>query len=225
MGLRPARTCREVKGQPWARISKRKPRKSYIKGAPHPKVRQFNMGSDKRYELEVELQSTHPVNIRDNSLESARQAANKYAEKKLFQNFYLQVVPYPHLVVRESTSLGVAGADRISKGMKRAFGRPKGRMALLHKGDAVLRARIMKKDLSILKEAFRRARLKMPGDFTLNVRDITADSINMARKEHVFKKKEEEKPKEEPVAAAAATPAAEGETPAKEEKAAPEKKK
>ncbi|MFH0922923.1 MAG: 50S ribosomal protein L16, partial [Candidatus Micrarchaeota archaeon] len=156
------------------------------------------------------------------SLESARQAANKYAEKKLFQNFYLQVVPYPHLVVRESASLGVAGADRISKGMKRAFGRPKGRMALLHKGDAVLRARIMKKDLSILKEAFRRARLKMSGDFTLTIRDITADSINMARKEHVFKKKEEEKPKEEAAPAAAATPA-EGETPAKEEKE--EKKK
>jgi hypothetical protein len=110
--------------------------------------------------------------------------------------------------------------------MKRAFGRPKGRMALLHKGDAVLRARIMKKDLPVLKEAFRRARLKMPGDFTLNVRDITGDSVNLARKEHVFKKKEEEKPKEEAApAAAAATPTAEGETPATESKGAPEKKK
>jgi len=219
MGLRPARTCREDKGQPWARISKRKPRKSYIKGAPHPKVRQFNMGSDKRYEIEAELRATYPVRIRDNSLESARQAANKCMEKKLFQNFYLQVVSYPHLVVREATSLGVAGADRISKGMKRAFGRPKGRMALLHKGDAVLRSRIMKKDLPVLKDAFRRARLKMSGDFTLNVRDITNDPINLARKEHVFKKKEEEKKAEEAApAAAAATPAAEGETPAKEEK-------
>jgi len=213
-----------LKAQPWTRVSTRKPRKSYVKGVPNSKVRQFNMGTDKRYELEVDLVAQVPIQGRDNSIEAARQAANKYLEKKLFANFYLQVVAYPHLVVREHSALGVAGADRISKGMKRAFGKPKGRMARLRPGEVLFRARIMAKDLTVVKKALDRAMRKISGKWKWRIRDITGDALNMSRKEHVFKKKEIEKPKEEaaPAAAEAAEAApAEGkaeEAPAKEEK-------
>ena len=181
MGLRPAKTVREIHGQAWSRISKRKPRKSFVKGAPHPKVRQYNMGTDKRFELEVDVCVDKDIQLRDNSLEAARQAANKYLEKTLVDNYFLTVMTYPHLVVREHSALGVAGADRISKGMKRAFGKPKGRMARIRKGSAVFRARIMAKDLGALKEALKRAKIKMSGTFTLSIRDIRQDSKNMAR--------------------------------------------
>ncbi|VVB66924.1 50S ribosomal protein L10e [Candidatus Norongarragalina meridionalis] len=222
MGIRPAKTCRVLRAQPWTRVSKRKPRKSFVKGVPNSKVRQFNMGTDKRYELEVDLVAQTPIQVRDNSIEAARQAANKYLEKKLFANFYLQVVAYPHLVLREHSALGVAGADRISKGMKRAFGRPKGRMARIHAGEVLFRARIMAKDLTVLKKALDRAMRKISGKWKWRVRDITSDSLNMTRKEHVFKKKEIEKPKEEtPAAAAAAAAPAEG----KAEEAAPAEEK
>lgn len=218
MGLRPARTVRELKGQAWARISKSKPRKSFVKGAPHPKVRQYNMGTDKRFELEVEVVPDRDIQLRDNSIESARQAANKHLEKTLFENYFLQVVSYPHLVVREHSALGVAGADRISKGMKLAFGKPKGRMARIRAGEVVLRARIMKADLPALKEAMRRAQGKMSGAYTLVIRDITADSKNLARSiiGRKMKKKEEAKPVEAVAAAEGATPAAGTEPAAKE---------
>ena len=216
MGIRPAKTIREVKGQPWARISKKKPRKSYVKGAPNPKVRQFNMGTDKRYELEVDLVPEYGLNVRDNALEAARQAANKYLEQNLMANYFMQVVAYPHLVIREHSALGVAGSDRISKGMKLAFGRPKGRMAMIREGRPAFKSRIMAKDLPVLKEAFNRAKLKLGGKYSLLIRDITNDAINVARKEHVFKKKEDAKPKEEATPAAVVAPAGApaGQTPA-----------
>ena len=216
MGIRPARTSRAIRGQPWSRTSKRKPRKSFVKGAPHPKVRQYLMGVDKPYDLEVEMVEEYPVRIRDNALEAARQAANKYLEKTLPGNYLMQVVPYPHLVLREHSALGVAGADRISKGMKRAFGKPKGRLAQVEGGKAVMRMRIYSKDLNTLKEAMRRAAIKMPGKTALKARDISKDSANLSRREVIFAKREivEEKPAEE---AAAATPAA-GAAPAEEAK-------
>ncbi len=221
MGLRPAKTIREIRGQAWSRISQRKPRKSFVKGAPHPKVRQYNMGTDKRFELEVDVVPDKDIQLRDNSMEAARQAANKYLEKTLVDNFFFSLMTFPHLVVREHSALGVAGADRISKGMKRAFGRPKGRMARVRAGNPVFRARIMAKDLASLKEALRRAKIKMSGTFTLTIRDIRSDSKNLARSivGRKMKKRVEE-------VAPAATPAAaeagkEGETPA----AAPVEKK
>lgn len=207
MGIRPARASRELKGQPWSRVSQKKPRKSYVKGAPHPKVRQYLMGVDKPYQLEIEMVEEAPVRIRDNALEAARQAANKYFEKFIPGNYFMQIVPFPHLILREHSALGVAGADRISKGMKRAFGRPKGRMAQVEGGKPVMRARIYSKDLGIAREAFERAAIKMPGKTTLKIKDISKDAANLAKREIVFAKKEieEEKPAEaEPVAEAAA---------------------
>ena len=184
MGIRPARASRDIRGQPWSRTSKRKPRKSFVKGAPHPKVRQYLMGVDKPYDLEVEMVEEYPVRIRDKTLPG---------------NYLMQVVPYPHLVLREHSALGVAGADRISKGMKRAFGKPKGRLAQVEGGKPVVRMRIYAKDLNTLKEAMRRAAIKMPGKTSLKIRDISKDTVNLARREVVFAKREiaEEKPAEE----------------------------
>lgn len=214
MGIRPAKTVRDWKGQAWSRISKRKPRKSFVKGAPHVRVRQWNMGVDKRYEIEVEIGPTSRIQLRDNQLEAARQAANKYLEKNLPENFFMQVCAFPHLVIREHSSLGVAGADRISKGMKRAFGKPKGRMARVQAQQAVMRARVYAKDLPILKKALKRAELKLSGTFQLNIRDITKDPVNLAR--DVIGKKMKEKKAAEPKAVAAEEKAEAAEGEAKE---------
>ena len=207
MGLRPAKTSRAIRGQPWTRISKKKPRKCYVKGAPHPKVRQYIMGVDRPYELEVELVEEHGIRVRDNSLESARQSAGKYLENNMPGRYFFQVVPYPHLVLREHSALGVAGADRISKGMKKAFGRPKGRLAQIEAGRPVFRARILSKDLPILKEAFRRASLKVSGKKRLSIHDISHDAANLAKRETVFGTKLVEEAKPAAGAAAGAAPA------------------
>ncbi|MFQ5405980.1 MAG: 50S ribosomal protein L16 [Candidatus Micrarchaeia archaeon] len=200
-GLRPARTVRNRGGQVWTRTARKRPRKSFVKGAPHSKIRQFHMGTDTYYELQADLVSEQDVNLRDNSLESSRQAANRYLEKQLFDDYYFTLLKYPHFIIREHAALGVAGSDRISKGMKLAFGKPKGRMAQVRKGDVIFRSRIMEKDLAVLKTAFKRAQLKMSGNYTIDLTDIKNDPENLAKKgkaAKAFKKKkiEEEKPAE-----------------------------
>lgn len=214
MGLRPARTVRKYQGQPWARLSNKKPRKSFVKGAPRPKVRQYNMGVDRYYEEEVDLIANHNIQLRDNAIEAARQVCVKYMEKNLPGQYYFGILKYPHLVIREHSALGVAGSDRISKGMKLAFGRPKGRMARIKHGEAVFTIRINTKDIGIVKEALRRAKLKLSGSFFEKKNDIRNDPKNKAKigKEVIMKVKvtEEKKKEEVPVAGAAAAPAAEG---------------
>lgn len=213
MGLRPARTVRYAMGQVWARISQKKPRKSYVKGAPRPKVRQYHMGSDKYYELEMHLVPATDVQIRDNSLESARQAANKYLEKKLISNYYFHLAKYPHLVLREHSALGVAGADRISKGMKRAFGRPKGRLARILAGELIFLVRCMRKDSQVVKKALKRAELKMSGKLKVTVKDITQEPWNLAKQGREAKVYASKEVKEEKPAEAAETETAEAASP------------
>ncbi|HLD75602.1 MAG TPA: 50S ribosomal protein L16, partial [Candidatus Norongarragalinales archaeon] len=166
------------------------------------RVRQFNMGTAQYYDVQVDLVVKKAIHLRDNALEAARQAANKYLEKSLLDKFFFQIMKYPHLVIREHSALGVAGADRISKGMKLAFGKPKGRMAKVHAGDSVFRVQAFKSGLSAVKMALDRAQRKMSGEFTLITKDITQDPFNLSRKGKIvtFKKKEEA-PKPEAVAA------------------------
>ena len=183
MGLRPARTIRVAQGQQWARISNSKPRKSYVKGAPRPKVRQYEMGTDKYYERRVDLICQYPTHVRDNAMEAARQAANKHLEKTLLvDNYFFRLDKYPHLVIREHSALGVAGADRISKGMKRAFGRPKGRMTRVNKGDPIFTVHCNASAVNDVKVALTRAKLKLSGMYALVVTDITNEAVNLAKK-------------------------------------------
>ena len=217
MGLRPAKTVRTYQGQVWTRTSQKTPRKSFIKGAPKPKVRQYNMGVDKFYEAQVSLVATERIQLRDNAMEASRQTAVKYLEKHLANNYFMSITKYPHVVIREHTALGVAGADRISKGMKMAFGRPRGRLARIKCGEAIFNVRVFAADVPEVKEAFKRAKIKMSGHYKEKVFDITKEGWNIAKigKEVVIKAKvtEEKKPEtpKEGAAAAEAAPA-EGKT-------------
>ena len=230
MGIRPAKCLREPQGQLWARISRRKPRKSYVKGAPNPKVRQYTHGNDKYYDVEVRLVATVAIHLRDNAIEAARQAINKYMERELMaENYYFQVLKYPHLVIREHSALGVAGADRISKGMKRAFGKPKGRMLRLDVGDSIYMVRCAAKDIPVAKAALKRGRLKLSGQYSYNVVDISKQTVNITKGTQGRMSKKTIKAQEDAAkaaaeaalgAGAAATPAAAGAAPAAGAKAA-----
>lgn len=216
-GLRPAKSCRAVKRQSWTRVSRHKPRKSFVKGVPNSRVRQWLMGSNKQFEIKAELTATKPIQARDNSIESARQAANKCLEKTLMHDYCLVIRKYPHEVRREHTALGVAGADRISSGMKGAFGRPKGRMARITTGSCLLEVRLKEANLRVAKDALKRAALKLPGAYEIIITDIRNDSENLKRpleadaiedvpdevaaKEEVAEVKEGEETKEEPAEA------------------------
>ena len=168
MGLRPARTCRTLEKTAWTRFSKKKPRKSYVKAMPHLSLLVYEMGSRKQhFDYTYDLVADHDVQLRDNSLEAARQAANKYLEKVILNLFFFKVRVYPHNVIRENKMIAGAGADRLQKGMRQAYGRPTDRAARINAGQPVFTIHVAKENSSHIEEAYRRARRKMSGLFTV----------------------------------------------------------
>jgi large subunit ribosomal protein L10e len=171
MAIRPARCVRDGNKVAWTRFSKRKPRKSYIKTMPHKELNQHRMGTDKEdYDAVYHLALKDDILIlRDNAIEAARQSTNKVLETKMPGNYYFIVRVYPHHIIRENKMVAGAGADRIQKGMRRAFGKPMDRAARLKKNQALFTVRVYggKTNESAVREAFKRAKMKLSGAFSM----------------------------------------------------------
>jgi len=138
-------------------------RKEYIGGSPSLKISRFTLGKFSEsftniYLLEV----TEDGLLSHGSLEAARIAANKVLQDALGENnYFLRIIPFPHLIIRQHRFLAQAGADRLSQGMKRAFGKPTNLAAKVRIGDAVMEVRVGDIDPKIVKEAYRLASSKM----------------------------------------------------------------
>ncbi|MCI0503437.1 50S ribosomal protein L16 [Candidatus Micrarchaeota archaeon] len=170
MGIRPGRAIRDADKVAWTRFSRSKPRKSFIKAMPHADLHQFRMGFMKPdYDLVMSLKSEEPVIIRDNAIESARQSMNKHLEKMAPGAFYFHVRVYPHHVIRENKMIAGAGADRLQKGMRQAFGRPTDRAARLKTGTKLFTIHSYKANAPHMKVAFARAVRKLSGKFRVVV--------------------------------------------------------
>ncbi|MCC7569810.1 50S ribosomal protein L16 [Candidatus Micrarchaeota archaeon] len=172
MGFRPARTCRDTDKPAWTRYSRRKPRKSYVKSLPHNALRHYNMGSRKKdYDMVVKLVAKEDVQLRANSLESARMSANRYLEANTLKNYAFKIHKYPFQVIRETKRQTGAGADRISSGMQKAFGKPMYRAARLRKGHVLFSVTTYKKYLKHVKEAYRKATSKLSKDYRVEIEE------------------------------------------------------
>ena len=170
MGLRPARTFRDALKVSWSRYSKRRPRKSFVKSMPHNALNIFEMGNAKQqYEVRADLVADDLVMIRDNALESARQAVNKYLEKMLPNQYRFRVLIYPHNVIRENKMIAGAGADRLQSGMAHPYGRPSERGAKLKPNQVIFSIDVMAKDLDKIAESYRRAKVKLSGSCSVRL--------------------------------------------------------
>ncbi|MFA5382922.1 MAG: 50S ribosomal protein L16 [Candidatus Micrarchaeia archaeon] len=173
MGLRPAKTCRDVNKPSWTRHSKRRPRKSFIKAMPHNTLLHFNMGKDKEdYEVEVRLITLGAIQIRDNALESTRMTVHKYMQKAAPEDYKFRIHVFPHQVIRENKMLTGAGADRIQGGMKAPFGKPIDRAARLRKNQTIFSIKTRKKNIKHVKAAYKRAQGKLSGDYRIETIEI-----------------------------------------------------
>ena len=163
MGLRPAKCYRKLE-RPYTRQSRKKPRKGYVKGVPDKKIHRFEMGDPKKpYRLRAFLVSERSVQIRHNALEAARIATNKYLDVNLGkENYFIKVLIYPHHIMRENALATGAGADRFSEGMRRAFGKAIGLAARVTPGQSILEVRVDEGKEHVVKEALRRAKMKIP---------------------------------------------------------------
>ena len=97
---------REIKGMAYTS-------KKFAPGAPNPKVARFTTGKARPdYDFLVRLVSEGRLQIRHNALEAARVACSKKLTLLGEDNFFLKVVTYPHIILRENKMIATAGADR-----------------------------------------------------------------------------------------------------------------
>ncbi|MBT4936013.1 50S ribosomal protein L16 [Candidatus Woesearchaeota archaeon] len=149
--------------RPYTRISKYV-KKNYVRGGfPHMKVIKFDMGTaNKEYDSVVLLNSTRTTNIRHNAIESARMTSNRLLEKSFGKEYHLRIKIYPFHVLRENPLASGAGADRLSTGMKKSFGKSISSAARVREGQTLMELRINKANVKVGKEALTRAAKKFP---------------------------------------------------------------
>ncbi len=163
MGLRPGRCYRKFQ-RPYTRQSTHVPRKSYIKGVPKPKITEFELGTKGNYEKRLFLISKNNVQVRHNSLESARVSAVQVIEKGLGgkKSYFMRIRVYPHQVLRENAMATGAGADRFQSGMRQSFGKSIGTAARVRKGQKIIEVQIDGSNLELAKKALKQASYKLP---------------------------------------------------------------
>merc|ERR1711988_1849415 len=97
-------------------------------------------------------------------MESSRICANKYLVTNAGRDFFhIRVRPHPFPVLRINKTLSCAGADRLSTGMRGAFGKAYGTAARVDIGQVVMSVRTKEEKIAIATEALRRAKFKFAG--------------------------------------------------------------
>ncbi len=149
--------------RPYTRISKYRA-KSYVRARPNCRIVRFDMGdTSSNFPCSVRLKSKSDIQIRDNAIEAARQTSNRLVVKRLGKmGFHMKIRPYPHHILRENPLASGAGADRMSTGMKKSFGKPIGIACQLDRGQIIMELNVKKEHVAVAKEALRRAGTKLP---------------------------------------------------------------
>jgi len=143
VSLRKASAYSKKRARPYTRKSKNKS-KAYIKVVPHNKIVKYNQGNIAAYNQGklrqlVLFKAGERAQVRDNAIESCRQDLNKALERKLPKQYYLQLMIYPHHILRNNKTAAGAGADRLSSGMKHSFGVIEGRAAMVNRGKEIFK--------------------------------------------------------------------------------------
>jgi len=139
-------------------------RREYMGGVPGSKVVHYDMGNlTDEFPINLTLIAREPCQIRHTSLEASRVSANRYLMKVVGKdNFHLKLRVYPHHVIRENKQATGAGADRVSSGMRRAFGKAVGTAAQIEAGQSIFTLGIQPQFLADAKIALKRAGYKLP---------------------------------------------------------------
>ncbi len=157
MVTKPARMYSKITGPAYTR-------REFMGGVPYPKITNFVQGNQKRdFEIEFRLIAKESCQIRHIALEAARVSVNrKMLEGSSADSYFLQIRPYPHQVIREHKMATGAGADRISSGMRAAFGRPVGTAARVHTDDIIMVGRTSPDKARKMRDALHKASMKLP---------------------------------------------------------------
>ena len=160
--LRKAVSYRKVE-RPYTRKSKYRKR-NFVRAAPHNLIVKYDMGNlKKKFTYKIDVNSKEKIQIRHNAIEAARKSSNRVLEKKAGKvGFKLKIRIYPHHILRENPLASGAGADRMSTGMKKSFGKPIGLAAQVKPGQTLFEVHVDKQFLQTGKTAAKRIAAKMP---------------------------------------------------------------
>ena len=163
MPRKPNSMYREIRGQAYTR-------KEYMGGIPGLRISQWDIGDLRtEFPLKLHLIAKEQCQIRHIALEAARVSANRYIAKKAGNGYHLKLRVYPHNVLRENKIATGAGADRISEGMRAAFGAPTGTAARVHPGTKIFTISTTEDHVDDAKEALRKCGVKLPTPWRLEI--------------------------------------------------------
>ncbi len=164
---KPASMYREISKPPYTR-------REYITGIPGSQIAQHRMGDRDRdpedWPVQISLSVDEECQLRNSALEASRLAMNRHMIKELGENNYAALLrKFPHHVLRENKQATGAGADRVSDGMRQAFGKVVGTAARVPNGERIFTVRCEVDDAPVAKEALRRAYNKISPPCTVRV--------------------------------------------------------
>ncbi len=158
--------------RPNTRISKFKA-KSFVRMTPHIKITRFDMGEpQKEYEYTLALIPKASIQIRQEAIESARMTSLRHLELNLGKTgYHFQIKTFPFHILRENPLASGAGADRMSTGMQKSFGKPIGVSAQVRTDKNLFEISVDKENIPVAKEALHKALTKMPCSFFVKILD------------------------------------------------------
>ncbi|MDR3205918.1 MAG: 50S ribosomal protein L16 [Candidatus Methanoplasma sp.] len=164
MVRKPASMYRRITGQAYTR-------REYMGGVPASRISQFDMGNlQGEFPVTLTLKVKNRVQIRHTAIEAGRIAANKMLSGQAGTvNYHLKVRAFPHCVLRENKLATGAGADRVSSGMRKAFGKNVGTAARLERNQAIFTVQVAAEKVNVAKEALWKASMKLPSPCYIDV--------------------------------------------------------
>lgn len=181
MPLRKGKCYSKVTKRPFVRKSKKRVL-NYIKVVPHTKIPKFNSGdaigfNSGKYKFLVCLVVKEAIQLRDNSIESARMELMRNLEGYIKGNFLLSVRAYPHHILREHALGSVAGSDRMTTGMAHSFGKSTGVAARMKKNGKVFAVACNAQHIPKVRGFLEGVRPKIPGKLS-----IVIEPLNISNK-------------------------------------------
>lgn len=153
--------------------------RSRTKGLGAPKITTFNQGNFKlyhgqNYKLKIVLKSNSTLLLTEHSLESFRMTITRALNATFSKgNWYLLICVRPHVLLREHKKPTSGPVDRISSGMRLAYGAPFARAAKITVNQPLLHLYLINSsltDIANVKRVLRKGLPKIAGSYDISTR-------------------------------------------------------
>jgi large subunit ribosomal protein L10e len=167
MAKNPARMYRNITQYAYTR-------REFMGGVPGNRILQYESGKPNGdFPVTLDLVLEERGQIRHTALEAMRITAVRALDTALGrENYYLKVRAYPHHVLRQNKQASGAGADRVSMGMRLAFGKAIGTAARTTPGQCILTVKVPARGFAAGKDAMRKAYNKIASPCHIDVQGL-----------------------------------------------------